>query len=210
MSEPTRERIITAAELLFARQGYAATSVREITEAAGVNIAAVNYHFGSKENLLVEILDRIVTPLNAQRLELLDQLEAQETPGVQDLLAAFLLPDLRVLDELRSRDPDLPRFVSRMYSEGSQFMTQVMGQQFAGIQDRFLVAFQNALPHLSPDEIGWRLHCVVGIVLYLFAGVEVPGIGPMVGPNLEQNLARLLNVTTPMMSAPMPAGKNQT
>ena len=204
MSQQTRNQIIRAAEVLFARKGYAATSVREITEAAGVNIAAVNYHFGSKENLLIEILDRVVSPVNAERLKLLDELEAQDTPSVEDVLSAFLFPDLRILDELRRRDPELPRFVSRMYSEGSEFMSRVKGHQFGEIQDRFLAAFGNVLPHLNREEIEWRLHCVVGIVLYLFAGVDAPGVGSLAGPDPERTLTRLLNVSSPMMSAPLP------
>lgn len=201
MTAETRQQIIEAAELLFARNGYSATSLREITETAGVNIAAVNYHFGSKENLLVEILDRIVGPLNAQRIEILDELETAGKPDVRQILTAFLLPDLRVLDELRSRNPDLPRFVSRMYSEGTELMAQVVGRQFAETQARFSSAFARALPDLGPDEIGWRLKCIVGIVVYLFAGIESSGVEPMVGHDIDANLRRLLDVTIPMMSA---------
>lgn len=190
--------------MLFAREGYAATSLRQITEAAGVNIAAVNYHFGSKENLLIEILDQVVTPINTERLQLLDQAEAADTLDVAQILTAFLLPDLHALDELRRRDPELPRFVSRMYSENTELMDQVIGRQFAEAQRRFYTAFQQVLPHLSLDEIAWRLHCVVGIVLYLFAGVEASGTPPMTGPDPEKNLARVLTVTAPLMTAPMP------
>lgn len=207
MAEGTREGIIREAELLFARKGYEGTSVREITQAAGVNLAAVNYHFGSKEKLLVELLDRVVAPINRERMRLLDEAEEAGEADVEELLAAFLLPDLHVLDELRSRDPDLPRFVSRMYSEGSELMIEVMGRQFAETQRRFFSAFHRCLPGLSRDEIAWRLHCIVGIVLYLFAGVEGPGIGPMVGPEPEDNLSRLLAVTVPLMTASAPGGE---
>lgn len=203
MRQSTRQRILQEAELLFARHGYASTSVREITEAADANLAAVNYHFGSKENLLIELLDRVVAPINEQRLELLDEMEAKGAPEVDEVLTAFLLPDLQVLHELRDRDPDLPRFVSRMYSEGSDLMTQVIGRQFAETQRRFLTAFERVLPELAREEIAWRLHCLVGIILYLFADMEIAGIGSMVRPDPKRNLDRLLTVTVPMMTAPM-------
>lgn len=202
MSERTRERIVRAAEVLFARDGYAAASLRQITDIAGVNIAAVNYHFGSKENLLTEILDRVVGPINAERLDLLDRAQAVGIPDVNEVLTAFLLPDLNVLHELRARDRELPRFVSRMYTEGSGLMEQVMGRQFAETQRRFYTAFQTALPDLGAEEIGWRLGSVVGIIVYLFAGVEVSGMASMIGPDPEENLTRLLSVTVPVMTAP--------
>jgi AcrR family transcriptional regulator len=202
MSEETRERILRAAEVLFARDGYAATSLRQITDTAGVNIASVNYHFGSKENLLTEILDRVVGPINAERLDLLDAAQAEGIPDVNEVLTAFLLPDLHVLHELRARDPELPRFVSRMYTEGSGLMEQVMGRQFAETQRRFYAAFQVALPDLGANEIGWRLGCVVGIIVYLFAGVEARGMSSMIGPDPEKDLAWLLSVTVPLMTAP--------
>jgi len=203
MSEETRERIVRAAEVLFAREGYAATSLRHITSEAGVNLAAVNYHFGSKENLLGEILDRVVRPINTERLHLLDQAEAEGLLDVTGVLRAFLLPDLHVLDGLRRRDPELPRFVSRMYTEGSELMTEMMGRQFAQTRGRFYAAFQKALPDLSSEEIAWRLGCVVGIVVYLFAGVEASGLPHLIRDSPEENLSRLLAITVPVMTAPV-------
>ena len=199
--ETTREDILKTAEILFARQGYAETSLRQITEEAGVNIAAVNYHFRSKENLLVEILDRIVAPLNSARLELLDEFEADGIPGVEQILTAFLLPDLQLIEELRGRDPDLPRFVSRMYSEASDLMARVVGRQFGEVQERFYAAFGRAIPDATREDIAWRLHCVVGIVLFLFASVRPPGSPLMVGEDIKTDLRRLLEVTTPVMVA---------
>jgi AcrR family transcriptional regulator len=198
----TKTQILHAAEVLFARNGYATTTLREITELAGVNLAAVNYHFGSKERLVVELLDRLVLPITEQRIALLDEAEAGGSPGVTEVLTAFLLPDLRVIDELSRRDPSLPRFVSRMYSEGSELMAEVIGRQFAESQRRFTSAFQRALPELSADEIVWRLHCVVGIVVYLFSIVGAPSAPPMLGDNVDENLKKLLSVTAPIMAAP--------
>ena len=198
----TREQIVDAAEVLFAENGYNGTSLRQITERAGANIAAVNYHFGSKENLLIEILDRVVVPINARRLVLLDHLERQGTPDIRQVLEAFLLPDLRTLKELRQRNPALPRFVARMYSENTELMRPIMGQQFETIGRRFGSAIATALPNLSAEEIGWRLQCIVGIVIYLFASITLPGASSMVGDNTEADVERLLAITVPMMTAP--------
>jgi AcrR family transcriptional regulator len=200
-SATTRDRIVRAAEVLFARNGYAATSLREITESAEVNIASVNYHFGSKEKLLAEILDRVVGPLTARRIELLDECESEGTPDLEQVLTAFLLPDLEALTTLRSRDRDLPRFVSRMYTEGSDLMNELIGRQFAETQRRFYAAFAEAIPDLTPEDIAWRVYCLVGIVVYLFAGVETPG-KPVIGVDVGNDLTRLLQVAFPIMAAP--------
>ncbi len=196
----TKHQIIRAAESLFARQGYSGTSLREITEVAGVNIAAVNYHFGSKEKLLVEILDDIVVPITSRRTELLDEITPADR-GARDLLAAFLRPDLEVIEKLRERDPQLPRFVARMYTEGSDLMMRVAGRQFADNSDRFIAEFERALPELPRAEIVWRLHCIVGIVVFLFVGAEGPDGERLLGDDIDKNLGRLLNVTVPLMTA---------
>ena len=193
-----------AAEILFAKNGYKGTSLRQITEHAGANVAAVNYHFGTKENLLIEILDRVVVPINARRIQLLDDFEDQGAPNIRQVLEAFLLPDIHTLKELRQRNPALPRFVARMYSENSALMQEIMGQQFEDIGHRFGKAIGTALPHLSAEEIAWRLQCVVGIVIYLFASVTLPGGSSMVGDNTDADLERLLAITVPMMTAPDP------
>lgn len=200
MQQPTtRRRIIDTAAVLFARHGYSSTTTRLITDEAGVNIAAVNYHFGSKEQLLVEVLDGIVGPLNEERLALLDEAESVGVPGLEAILRAFLLPDVRTLLALRAHDPDLPRFVSRMYSEGSELMAEVVGRQFAVTRHRFVTALSRALPELARDDILWRLNCVVGIVIHLFA--ETPGRPPMVGPDLTKSVDRLVNVSAAVMTA---------
>src|ERR687891_1473936 len=89
----TRERILDAAEQRFSEEGFAGTSLREITALAGVNVAAVNYHFGSKEELLRAVLSRIVEPVNRERLELLQRAEEAAAPHpspVEAILEAFL------------------------------------------------------------------------------------------------------------------------
>ena len=84
--ENTRGRILDSAERLFAEQGFSGTSLRQITAAAGANLAAVNYHFGSKEELIKEALSRRLRPINAERLKWLDRLEAEGQPTVEEIV----------------------------------------------------------------------------------------------------------------------------
>src|SRR5437870_1032215 len=102
----TEQRILDAAERLFAQHGFAGTSLRAITAAAGVNLAAVHYHFGSKEALLRATLDRIVGPVNRERLAMLQRAEdaaaaeAAAAPSVDAVLEAFIAPDVRLLTNM--------------------------------------------------------------------------------------------------------------
>ena len=92
---PTRERILDTAEICFAQRGFDGSSLREITRLAGVNLGAVNYHFGSKSALFDEVLRRRFEPMNQRRMELLDQLIAREAPSappLEDMLEAYLRP----------------------------------------------------------------------------------------------------------------------
>src|SRR5690349_3690757 len=91
----TKLKIIEAAERLIARQGYNATSLRQVIGEAGVNLAAIHYHFGSKEELLGAIVARKAEPVNARRMILLDAV--QQTAGggsahLAAILEAFLMP----------------------------------------------------------------------------------------------------------------------
>src|SRR5437762_13635541 len=76
-SPDTKTRILDAGEHLFMEHGFEATSLRQLTSAAGVNLAAVNYHFGSKEELFQAVLTRRLDPMNQERIQLLDRLERE-------------------------------------------------------------------------------------------------------------------------------------
>ena len=88
----TRQRIITTAERLFARHGLDAVSVRDITAAARVNPAAINYHFGTKRGLVVAVLARRAEQLGARRAELLEEIEREPNPSLREVVAALLIP----------------------------------------------------------------------------------------------------------------------
>src|SRR6478736_9839979 len=101
----TKERILDAAETLFMEHGFEATSLRAITTAAGVNLAAVNYHFGSKEELFQAVLTRRLDPMNQERIELLGRIEREaggRALSCEKILFAMLIPALKLArDEKR-------------------------------------------------------------------------------------------------------------
>ncbi len=165
----TKEKMLRAAESLFSQHGFSATSVRMITAEADVNLAAMHYHFGSKEKLMAELFAWRLDPLNQERLQLLDQCEAEageEPPALEKILEAFIGPPIRL-----SRDPErggvlFMRLLGRAFTEPSDRTRQIVYNQFGQVIRRFSAALSAALPHLSPEELFWRFHFMVGAMAH--------------------------------------------
>ncbi|HLU49807.1 MAG TPA: TetR/AcrR family transcriptional regulator [Planctomycetota bacterium] len=170
MAEPsTRDRILDAAEALYAEQGIAATSLRAITRAAGVNLAAVNYHFGSKRGLTEEVFGRRVLPLTRERFRLLEEAEARArggVPGVEDIVRAFVLPALRLTRAPGGDGERIVRLVGRVASEPYEEVGALLPKLFEETFQRFVAALARALPRLSAAELSWRFHFMVGSLVH--------------------------------------------
>ncbi|HEX6632540.1 MAG TPA: TetR/AcrR family transcriptional regulator [Usitatibacter sp.] len=174
-SPDTKTRILDAAEALFTEHGYEATSLRQLTGAAGVNLAAVNYHFGSKEELFQAVLTRRLDPMNQERIELLQSLERDagaKPPSCEKVLFAMLIPALRLARDQKRGGKDFLRVLGRAYADPSPFVRHFLHQQYAEMIERYKEAFLRALPHLSRQELTWRLHFVMGALSYTLAGTD--------------------------------------
>ena len=169
----TRERILRAAETLFMDRGFASTSLRMITARAKVNLAAVNYHFGSKEELIREVFDRHLAPLNQARVAYLDRLEAAaggQPLSLEKIIEAIVTPPLLV-----SRDPlkggaAFLRLLGRAFSEPTEHMREFLPAQYREVVVRFKRALVQALPHVPEPELVWRMHFMFGAMSYAMAG----------------------------------------
>ena len=164
----TRERLLDAAEALFAEHGFDGASLRAITTRAGTNLAAANYHFRSKEALLDAVIDRRIGPVNAQRLERLDALAAlEETAGraveLEDLLEAFVGPALRLASDPRGGETFM-RLMGRMHAESGELWERFIARM-RPIRERFTAALSRALPELSHAELAWRMHFTAGAMV---------------------------------------------
>ncbi len=165
-STDTRAKLLDAAEHLFAHEGVNKASLRAITQAAGANLAAVHYHFGSKEALVREVLARRLNPLNRRRIELLDQVEAASAnPTVEDVVRAFIQPTLEMVQRERGGHA-FARFVCRTFSEPDENFRDILIDQFRDIVTRFTTAFERALPGLPREELFWRFHFMVGSMVH--------------------------------------------
>lgn len=174
-SPDTKTRILDAAELLFMEHGYEATSLRQITAAAGVNLASVNYHFGSKDVLFQAVLTRRLDPMNQERIQLLEKLErdADGKPiACEKILFAMLIPALRLARDEQRGGKHFLKVLGRAYADPAPFIRQFLSAQYTEMINRYKEAFLRALPHLSKQELTWRLHFVMGALSYTLAGTD--------------------------------------
>lgn len=170
-AEATRKAILDAAELLLARDGFAATSLRALTGQAGVNLAAVHYHFGSKEELAMAVLSRRFGPVNAERCRQLEQVLHAGTADVPSILRAFLAPVL----QLGREGEAVCAMIGRLVAEQPAFLRPYLAEQFRPVAQQFVAALQRALPQLGADEIYWRLHFVIGAMVHTMQHARLMG-----------------------------------
>ncbi|HYX65680.1 MAG TPA: TetR/AcrR family transcriptional regulator [Burkholderiales bacterium] len=169
----TRTRILDAAEELFMQHGFEATSMRLLTAKAGVNLAAVNYHFGSKDALIEAVFRRRLDPMNQARVAELEKVEAQ--PGAaapEAIIRAFLSPTLKLVEDAKGGGRNFIRLLGRTYTEPTKAIRQLIGQMYAPVMDRFKAALERALPQMPREELVWRMHFMFGTLAYTLAATD--------------------------------------
>ena len=164
----TKDRILNAAEGLFAEQGFAGTSLREVTGRADVNIAAVNYHFGSKENLINEVFRRRMDEMSDARISLLEQAVAKNPGAIEPILRAFVAPALAVSQD-RGGGVAFIRVIARAYAEKNDGLRAFLSARYGHVLRDFAKALATCLPELSKEQLYWRLDFVAGALTYAMA-----------------------------------------
>jgi len=161
----TGERILEAAEGLFAAQGIRGTSLKEITELAGVNIAAVNYHFRSKDAMVRAVYSRCFQPLNEERLQLLDAAEAAaggKPLALEQVLHSLFEPMVRAWQSNRN----FILLVGRLQSEPDPQLNAFVQGLYGGLIERFLQAARRAAPDVPDAQLFFWIHFLFGGVVY--------------------------------------------
>jgi AcrR family transcriptional regulator len=198
-----KTQILDAAEALFAEQGFAHVSIRDIAVAAKANVAAVNYHFGSKERLFEALFARRVIPVNEQRLELLKAAEARGRkgkPGLSDLVDAFVRPPL-LLGDTKSHGLQglaMMRFLSRMLAMPKEHV--FLEAYYGEVRGRFIQRLTEILPGLPYETVLWRYNLMVGALIYALAGpqrmLRPPAAEPQEPPshwNVENAISEIVD-----------------
>jgi AcrR family transcriptional regulator len=207
----TKERILDVAEHLFTQFGFAGTSLRMITAQARVNLAAVNYHFGSKETLIEAVLTRRLAPLNDRRLAELDALEAargKKAASVEEVLHAFVGAALKLSADPTEGGAVFLRLLGRAFTEPTELVRNTLQRQYSDVAARFKRAFLRALPHLPEPELVWRMQFTFGAISYTMAGSDVMRLvadcEPEGARDYETIVARLVAFLAAGLKAPVP------
>ena len=204
----TRWRLLEAAESLFIESGYEAMSLRQVTARAHANLASVNYHFGSKEALMHELLSQRLDRLNLERLNLLSSCEKQwpENMDATAVFAMLFIPAFRISHESVG-GKSFMRLLGRVYSDRSPFIRNYLQEHYRPIFGRFFEAFSRTLPDLPRNELGLRLHFGLKALSGILAGEDMQkliddlSMGQAI--NDGELLARLISLISPILTAPL-------
>jgi AcrR family transcriptional regulator len=164
-AKPVRQRLIDAAEQLFAEHGWNGVSIRTIANAADVSLAALNYHFGEKENLLAEIFAARARPIAEKRMRLLTEVNANPSATLEDVIEAFLRPALATGAENRM----FARLRARLATEPEAFSRRILSDAFDESSRLCIEGLRQRLPSLPEEALYWRFHFLMGTMVYTMA-----------------------------------------
>lgn len=197
VSDKTRQRILGAAGKVFARGGYRAMTLRQVTHEAKVNLAAVNYHFGSKLNLMRALLRDRFEPINQQRHHLLDQQIEAHSPNPVPLPIIYdtlFRPLFTGIGSASDKDTNLIKIIGRAITEPAEFMRGLHKEFFADLSKRFMNEIRRSCPELSPEQIQYRfflsVSAMIGTVIEQVR-LETVSDGKLDGNNLDIILKEL-------------------
>lgn len=174
-AEITKKAILDAAEQLFVEKGHESASMRDITQLAHVNLAAINYHFGSKDELVIAVMKRRLGAINTERLRLLDELEAQagDNPIKPSLIVnAFFGSLLQYAGDERHDGGIFLRLLEQTMVNPSSFISAIVAKENALVFERYKQALFKALPDVPEEEIIWRFQFMLGATSYAISGIK--------------------------------------
>ena len=210
----TRARILDAAERLFMAHGYDGTSMRQITGEAGVNLAAVNYHFGSKEALIQEVFRRRLNWLNEERMRALDEMETAadgQALKPSQIVDAFFGSMIRMAEDEERGGVIFLRLLGRTLTEPSDFIRAFLAHEYKTVVERYKEALFRSLPDVPKAEIVWRFHFMLGATSYAIAGTDALRLVTDWGieaedseDRLDRLLPRLISFLIGGLRAPLP------
>ena len=167
----TAERILDAAEALFSEKGFAETSLRNITTKANVNLAAVNYHFGSKKSLIQAVFARYLEPFSEQFSKQLDIIEQKENTPDQ-LLKLLVI----TLNKSGLENPEkfgvFMRLLGLAYSQGQGHLRKFLTSEYGEVFRRYMKEVNRVTPELTPLERFWRIHFMLGAAVFTMSSVD--------------------------------------
>lgn len=165
----SRERILAVAGRMFAEHGMTGVGLRAIAAEAGVNLASIAYHFGSKEGLLEVLFAERAAPIAEERLRLLALCQNGSKPVLEDILDAFLRPALTLGVEPQFGGPAFVRLRARLAMEPERTARRILSRAFDASSREFIEAIARVLPDMPRREVEWRFHFLLGTMFYTMA-----------------------------------------
>lgn len=194
----SKRKLLDAAEQLFADHGFEAVSVRDITQLANTNVAAVNYHFGSRDALLGLVMMRYMGPVSEERLLRLEAVE-RKWPGkaapLEELIDALVRPLVGQVKKSELSERLFYKLMGRIFAEQGGGLPLQIEDQFRQVFERFTKAFARALPTVSAEDLAWRIHFLAGGMIHMLSHQEIlhrlsNGASGM--PTMEATLSRFI------------------
>lgn len=184
-----RELILDSAERLFAEQGVEAVSLRAINAAAGVSPGVLHYHFGNREALVCELINRRMQPLMYKRRELITPLLASEQPAIEDVVRALVMPLAEFVLDGGEAGQRYLRINARLYAERSPLLEQASKRYLQDTSSHFPALLKKSCPQLSHSAIIWRLaaanNCLLQTLVELTPASDEQPLRGWIGEQLK-------------------------
>ncbi|MCG8670341.1 MAG: TetR/AcrR family transcriptional regulator [Pseudomonadales bacterium] len=198
----TVERILDAAEALFAERGFAETSLRTITSTAGVNLAAVNYHFGSKKALIQAIFVRYLDPLADAVTEELNQAEADDKSlAISDLLMLLTRSVYKVHGHSARRITGFMRLLGLAYTQSQGHLRGYLGERYGSVFKRFVGLLRPACPELSDIDLFWNTHFALGAAVFTLSNQQALAAMLESDTGVNTDINQVVNRLIPFMTS---------
>lgn len=179
MSQPdTVDRILNAATILFAERGFAETSLRTITGMAEVNLASVNYHFGSKKELIQAVFSRIVKPFSLELDRCLNELEqdksntAADTISTKQLIECMFVALLKATKDINEDPQRFMRLLGLAYTQSQEHLRHFVVDDFGKTYHRYTALLSQAQPNVDPVKFYWRLYFMLGAGVFTLSSFD--------------------------------------
>jgi AcrR family transcriptional regulator len=165
----TKERILNSTENLIAESGFAELSIRKISQQAHTNLAAINYHFGNKQQLINQVLERRLNNLFQVREKMLHELNQgnkEMVCNLEQILHAFIAPALYMINDRHQGGRVFMKVLARAYAEQSEALHELLATRYTNTIKEFAEAINLACPTLPKQTIFWRFHFIIGALTY--------------------------------------------
>ncbi|WP_299201755.1 TetR/AcrR family transcriptional regulator [uncultured Amphritea sp.] len=209
----TAKKILLSAESLFAEQGFAETTMREITSAAKVNLAAVNYHFGSKKGLITAVAEKYLTPLVSHLQDALSERQvvgSGETITAEELLEILMRTLLQVGKSKQFALPVFMRLLELIYMKNQEELREAMVSRYRGSFTAFIDLVRKDSAVMDDEEFFWRLHFLLGSIIFTLSNFQTLVAIEMREYERSAEIERTLHRMIPVLVAGLQARAEHT